>query len=126
MSLHPLNVEMMVGEVALVSGAGGGGVVLWNAEHPWLAIGAWALAALVLSVIVMTAIVERATYPPRQVFGNFAIAMAATAYLGAVGWGAYALHQADHDGLALLAVIAGLWGGPIALAVLSDYFSCKG
>ena len=118
MSLHPLSQEMLVAEVVTASLASGGGAALWEHGHPFLAAGAWGFAALVVAGIVGAAVAERRDHPPRQVLRGVGIALLGAGYLGSVGFAAFWLWTRAHPGLAVMAVIGGLWGGPICLAAL--------
>jgi hypothetical protein len=115
-SLHPLNSEMLVAEVALVGGATWGGVALWRGDHPALALVAWVVAALAVLQVVVLAVLERQSYPPRLVLGRVALAVVTVGYVVAVGWGVRALVAAGWTPLAVVAAVAGLVVGRVALA----------
>lgn len=117
-SLHPLSSEMIVSEVVVSSAAAAGGVACWSSGHGVLGGVAFAVAALVLSPLAVLAVTERDTYPPALVAARVGAALLSVAWLFCVGWGARTLFHRGSTLLAVLAVLAGLFGVPLAAIAL--------
>jgi hypothetical protein len=119
-SLHPLDSQMLMSEVAITAGGIWGGIWLWGHQHPVWAVACWLLAGLMVVAVVSTAIEEKP--PAKELAGKFAVAFIGAGYLFGLGFGCWRLWTSGYDGSAVLLGIFGLWGVPLGLAAILNRF----
>ena len=107
---------MLLSEVTVTAGAVWGGLWLWGHDHGGWAVAAWLFAAAMVASVVSTAITDEK--PFKELLGPLVGASVGAAYLLGLGWFVWGLHAGGSDGAAVLTAIVGLWGVPIALAVV--------